>query len=182
MGWRAMGQCNNTFTAAATATTSIMHQRCHQQCQRSHQHHAPTPPPSSPPPSPSPPPPSVHIRFVLKSFRPGLNLRNVNNSVGSKLEDFFLLAPGFSSLRSLRSLHDITKPAFGVQRVGLHSPMAYLTLGSPQSGSPSLLAPRILQHPRWSKLFRPPRPPPKCKHCRSGRNDFSTKQPNPIFM
>ena len=47
---------------------------------------------------------------------------------------------GFSSLRSLRSLHDVTKPASGWQRVGLHSPMAYLTLGSPQSGSPSLLA------------------------------------------
>ena len=119
---------------------------------------------------------------MLLSFRPGLNLRNVNNSVGSKLEDFFLFAPGFSSLRSLRSLHDITKPAFGVQRVGLHSPMAYLTLRSPQSGSPSLLAPRILQHPRWSKLFRPPRPPPKCKHCRSGRNDFSTKQMDPKTM
>ena len=153
MGWRAMGKCNNTFTAAATATTSIMHQQ-YQQCQRSHQHHAPTPPPSSPPPSPSPPPPSVHIRFVLKSFRPGLNLRNVNNSVGSKLEDFFLFAPGFSSLRSLRSLHDITKPAFGVQRVGLHSPMAYLTLGSPQSWSQLLLAPRILDMPGLSMYRR----------------------------
>ena len=35
-----------------------------------------------------------------------------------------------------------SKPASGWQRVGLHSPMPYLTLGSPQSGSPSLLAPR----------------------------------------
>ena len=91
------------------------------------------------------------------------------------------LLTGFSPLRSLRSLQGITKPASGWQRVGLHSPMAYLTLGSPQSGSPSLLAPRILQHPRWSKLFRPPRPPPKCKHCRSGRNDFSTKQMDPVI-
>ena len=108
MGWRAMGQCNNTFTAAATATTSIMHQRCHQQCQRSHQHHAPTPPPSSPPPSPSPPPPSVHIRFVLKSFRPGLNLRNVNNSVGSKLEDFFFVCPWilFAALPAVASRYN----------------------------------------------------------------------------
>ena len=54
-----------------------------------------------------------------------------------------LYATGFSSLRSLRSLHDVTKPASGWQRIGLHSPMAYLTLGSPQSGSPSLLAPRF---------------------------------------
>ena len=58
---------------------------------------------------------------------------------------------GFSSLRSLRSLHDVTKPASGWQRVGLHSPMAYLTLGSPQSGSPSLLAPRILDMPGRSQ-------------------------------
>ena len=144
MGWRAMGQCNNTFTAAATATTSIMHQRCHQQCQRSHQHHAPTPPPSSPPPSPSPPTPSVHIRFVLKSFRPGLNLRNVNNSIGSKLEDFLFCLPLDS-------------------------------LGSPQSGSPSLLTPRILQHRGGRNSNSTTGPPPKCKHCRSGRNDKSTK-------
>ena len=57
-------------------------------------------------------------------------------------------ATGFSSLRSF---HNITKPASGWQRVGLHSPMAYLTLGSPQSGSPSLLAPRILDMPGRSR-------------------------------
>ena len=64
----------------------------------------------------------------------------------------FFYAPGFSSLRSLRSLHNITKPASGWQRVGLHSPMGYLTLGSPQSGSPSLLA------PRFAFWLPPPRP------------------------
>ena len=84
----------------------------------------------------------------------------------------FFYAPGFSSLRSL---HDITKPASGWQRVGLHSPMAYLTLGSPQSGSPSLLAPRILQHRGGRNSNSTTGPPPKCKHCRSGRNDKSTK-------
>ena len=35
----------------------------------------------------------VANRFVLLSFRPGQNLRNVNNSVGSKLEDFFFACP-----------------------------------------------------------------------------------------